>query len=77
MQAGAVVKEQGKDNDLVSRIAADELFGVTEEEINEVLKPELYTGRAAIQTERFLNDVVRPVLEKNADLLGAQAEINV
>ena len=77
MQAGAVVKEQGKDNDLVSRIAADELFGVTEEEINEVLKPELYTGRAAIQTERFLNDVVKPVLEKNADLLGAQAEINV
>ena len=77
MQAGAVVKEQGKDNDLVSRIAAEELFGVTEEEINEVLKPELYTGRAAIQTERFLNDVVKPVLEKNADLLGAQAEINV
>ena len=77
MQAGAVVKEEGKDNDLVSRIAADELFGVTEEEINEVLKPELYTGRAAIQTERFLNDVVKPVLEKNADLLGAQAEINV
>lgn len=77
MQAGAVVKEQGKDNDLVSRIAADELFGVTEEEINEVLKPELYTGRAAIQTERFLNDVVKPALEKNADLLGAHAEINV
>lgn len=77
MQAGAVVKEEGKDNDLVARIAADELFGVTEEEINEVLKPELYTGRAAIQTERFLNDVVKPVLEKNADLLGAQAEINV
>ena len=77
MQAGAVVKEEGKDNDLVSRIAADELFSVTEEEINEVLKPELYTGRAAIQTERFLNDVVKPVLEKNADLLGAQAEINV
>ena len=44
MQAGADVKEEGKDNNLVSLIAADELFGVTEEEINEVLKPELYTG---------------------------------
>ncbi|MBR4581334.1 MAG: adenylosuccinate lyase [Lachnospiraceae bacterium] len=77
MQAGAVVKEEGKDNDLVARIAADELFGVSEEEILAVLKPELYTGRAAVQTERFLSDVVKPVLDKYADLLGAQAEINV
>lgn len=77
MQAGAVVKEEGKDNDLVSRIAAEPLFGVSEEEINEVLRPELYTGRAAVQTERFLKDVVKPVLDRNADLLGASAEINV
>ncbi|MCR4814935.1 MAG: adenylosuccinate lyase [Lachnospiraceae bacterium] len=77
MQAGAVVKEEGKDNDLVSRIAAEPLFGVSEGEINEVLRPELYTGRAAVQTERFLKDVVKPVLDRNADLLGASAEINV
>ena len=77
MQAGAVVKEEGKDNDLVSRIAKEPLFGVSEEEINEVLRPELYTGRAAVQTERFLKDVVKPVLDRNADLLGASAEINV
>jgi len=77
MQAGAVVKEEGKDNDLVSRIAEEPLFGVSEEEINEVLRPELYTGRAAVQTERFLKDVVKPVLDRNADLLGASAEINV
>lgn len=77
MQAGAVVKEEGKDNDLVSRIAAEPLFGVSEGEINEVLRPELYTGRAAVQTERFLKDVVKPVLDRNANLLGASAEINV
>jgi adenylosuccinate lyase len=77
MQAGAVVKEEGKDNNLVELIAADPLFGVSEEEINAVLRPELYTGRAAIQTEKFLRDCVNPVLEKYADLLGGKAEINV
>ena len=77
MQAGAVVKEEGKDNNLVELIAADPLFGVSEEEINAVLKPELYTGRAAIQTEKFLQTCVQPVLDKYADLLGGKAEINV
>ncbi len=77
MQAGAVVKEEGKDNNLVELIAADPLFGVSEEEINAVLKPELYTGRAAIQTEKFIANCVAPVLEKYKDLLGGKAEINV
>lgn len=77
MKAGAVVKEEGKENNLVSLIAQDELFGVSEAEIEEVLKPELYTGRAAIQTAKFLSDVVAPVLEANKDLIGAKAEINV
>ncbi|MBQ1489201.1 MAG: adenylosuccinate lyase [Lachnospiraceae bacterium] len=77
MQAGATVKEEGKENNLVSLIAQDEMFGVTEEEINEVLRPELYTGRAAVQTEKYLKDVVAPVLDKYKDLIGGKAEINV
>ena len=77
MQAGATVKEEGKENNLVDLIAADDLFGVSREEILEVLKPELYTGRAKIQTEKFLRDVVQPVLDANKDLLGGVAEINV
>ena len=77
MQAGATVKEEGKENNLVDLIAADELFGVSREEILDVLKPELYTGRAKIQTEKFLHDVVQPVLDANKDLLGGVAEINV
>ncbi len=77
MQAGATVKEEGKENNLVDLIAADELFGVSREEILDVLKPELYTGRAKIQTEKFLQDVVQPVLDANKDLLGGVAEINV
>ena len=77
MEAGKMVKEEGKDNNLVDLIAADPSFGLTKEEIVENLKPELYVGRAPRQVEVFLRDVVNPVLEANKDVLGVRAEINV
>ena len=75
--AAAVVKEQGGENDLVKRIAADPIFKITEEEIMSVLKPANYTGRAPEQVQEFLNDVVYPVLEKNKALLGEKVELSV
>ena len=72
MAASRVVKVEGGENDLLERIAADEAFGVTIEELEKILKPENYTGRAKEQTEDFLNECIKPVLEKYADV-----EINV
>jgi adenylosuccinate lyase len=69
MAAGAVVKEQGLPNDLVSRIASDPMFGLTEEEIRKNLDPSAYIGRAPEQVTEFLRDCVAPVLEKHKDLL--------
>ena len=63
MQAGKTVKEEGKDNNLVDLIAADPAFGLTKEQIEANLKPELY--------------VVRPVLDAHKEELGVTAEINV
>lgn len=77
MEAGKIVKEEGKDNNLVDLIAADPAFGLTKEQITETLKPELYVGRAPRQVEVFLRDVVRPVLDANKGELGMTAEINV
>ena len=77
MEAGRNVKEEGKDNNLVDLIAADPVFGLTKEQIEATLKPELYVGRAPRQVEVYLRDVVRPVLEKNKAELGVTAEINV
>lgn len=68
--AGAVVKEQGGENDLVQRIAGDPAFGLTEEEIRAELTPSAFIGRAPQQVEEFLSDVVYPVLEKNRELVG-------
>lgn len=77
MAASRVVKVEGGENDLLERIAADEAFGVTLEELENILKPENYTGRAKEQTEDFLNECIKPVLEKYADVKSDKPEINV
>ena len=75
--AGKVIKEEGGENDLVDRIAADPDFMTTKEEIEAKLIPENYTGRSASQVTAFLDRCIKPVLEKNKDVLGEKAELSV
>ena len=77
MEAGRNVKEEGKDNDLLDRIAADSLFGMKREELDQVLDLQAFIGRAPEQVEQFVAEEVDPVLEANAEILGAEAEVNV
>ena len=77
MAASKVIKEEGGENDLLERITADPAFGVTLEELESILQPEKYTGRAKEQTEEFLRDVVEPALAKYSDVELEKAEINV
>ena len=77
MAASKVIKEEGGENDLLQRIAADDAFGVTLEELENILQPEKYTGRAKEQTEDFLNEYVYPALEKYSDIESDKPEINV
>lgn len=77
MAASKVIKEEGGENDLLNRIADDEAFGVTLEELETILQPEKYTGRAKEQTEDFLNEYVQPILEKYKDIETDKPEINV
>ena len=41
------------------------------------MQPEKYTGRAAYQVDRYLNDVIAPMLEERKELLGVEVSINV
>ena len=77
MEAGRAVKVEGKDNDLLDRIAADPMFHTTKEALEKTMDPANYVGRAPYQVEVFLRDVVAPVLEANKEDLGLKAEINV
>ena len=77
MEAGKTVKVEGKDNNLLELIAADPAFNLTLEELEKTMDPAKYTGRASIQVDAFLKNVINPMLEENKDLLGMTAEINV
>ncbi len=77
MEAGANVKARGLDNNLLSLIAADPAFGLSEEELKAAMEPSRYIGCATMQTEEFLKNVVAPILAENAELLGMKADIKV
>ncbi|QNM06761.1 adenylosuccinate lyase [Qiania dongpingensis] len=77
MEAGRNVKENGGDNNLLELIAADPAFNMTLEELKTTMEPSRYVGRSREQVEEFLQEVIKPVLDANAELLGVKAEINV
>jgi adenylosuccinate lyase len=78
MEAGKEVKEFGRPNDLVDRIAQDETFGLTKNEILSILNPDNLCGRAKNQVTDFINENVNPVLEKYKNLINKEkVEISV
>ena len=77
MEAGKNVKVEGKENNLLELIAADPAFNMSLEDLQKTMEPSRYTGRAQVQVEAFLKDVVQPLLDENKDILGMTAEINV
>lgn len=77
MEAGKNVKEKGLENNLLELIAADPAFNMTLEELKASMEPSKYTGRAKEQTEEFVQEVIKPILEVNKDLLGVKADIKV
>ena len=77
MAAAKTVKEEGKSNDLLHRIAEDPAFNISEEEISKIIKPENFTGRAEQQTLDFISEIVIPLLRENSKDIGVKTEINV
>jgi adenylosuccinate lyase len=77
IEAGRRVKQGDGNNDLLERIAADPAFGVTLEELQGMLSPSRYVGRAPEQTAEFLSLQVNPILERHRDKLGINVEISV
>ncbi len=77
MEAGRNVKEKGLDNNLLELIAADPAFNLSLEELQKTMDPAKYVGRAPVQVDAYLKNIVNPMLEANKDILGVTAEINV
>lgn len=77
MEAGKTVKVEGKDNNLLELIAADPAFHMTLDELQKSMDPKKYVGCSEHQVDKFLAEVVKPILDANKELLGVKAEINV
>ncbi len=70
-------KLSGAKTDVLSEIAQDGAFNLTKEEINDILKTNSFIGMADYQTEEYVNDVVSPLIEKNADYIIQPEKIKV
>lgn len=77
MEASKRVKMEGLDNDLMERIKKDDRFLLTPEEIDKVLDPSKFIGRAPNQVVEFIQDEVDPILESFDESAYRKSEINV
>ena len=74
MEAGKMVKMEGKQNDLLQRIANDDMFGLTMEELEAIMIPENFVGIAPEQTEDYIKNFIQPILQKNKEVLEEQGD---
>ncbi len=77
LASSIIVKEQGLENDLIERISNDSSFGLNQKELNDILLPENFIGRSKEQVEDFIVKIIKPLLEKNKDIIGINIELNV
>ncbi len=77
MEAGRQVKEFGRPNDLLARIAGDDMFGLSQEDVEKLTDPTDYTGRSAEQTAEFIEEYIKPVIEENKEFIGGTVDLRV
>lgn len=77
MEAGRNVKEKGLDNNLLELIAEDPVFNLSLEELKKSMDLTKYVGCAPVQVTDYLEEVIKPLLSENKELLGMKAEITV
>ena len=77
MEAGKKVKIEGQKNDLLQRIASDPAFNLSLEELEGVLDSKKYIGRCPEQVEEYINNCIKPIIEKNSDILKNELNIEL
>src|ERR1700722_11884282 len=71
------IKEEGKSNDLIERIAQDKEIGLSHDEIKKLTDIKQFIGRAIEQTQEFLNEEVSPVIQKYKEIATFVSEITL
>ena len=79
MESARLIKEEGKDNDLLDRIARDPAFStvLSKKQLDQILEPRKFIGRAPEQVDDFLKDAVAPVLKRYKHLVDKPVRLTV
>ncbi len=77
MQAGEQVKKFGNPNDLLERMTNSKIINLSSDEINLIVNPKNFVGRAPEQVVDFYEEVIKDILEENKSELGIEIELNV
>ncbi len=77
MEASKLIKQDGKENDLLNRIAYDPIFNMSIDEINNIISPNEYIGLAPEQTEEYILNTVNPMLEFYKDKISLNNQVNI
>ena len=73
--AAAVVKQEGGENDLLDRLAADQAIGMSRDEIEALLDVRKFVGRAPAQVAEFIAEHMDPVLDRHQERLGLVSDV--
>ncbi|XP_073350811.1 adenylosuccinate lyase isoform X2 [Pagrus major] len=76
-EAAAVVKQEGGDNDLLVRVQRDPYFAPILGQLDSILDPKTFIGRAPQQVARFLSEEVRPLLEPYKMKMDVKIELEL
>merc|ERR1712157_491998 len=74
MDAGKVVKGEGKPNDLLNRIQNDPVFKAVHSKLDTMVDPSKFVGRAPEQVDEFVKEIVEPILSEHKDLLEIESK---
>jgi adenylosuccinate lyase len=75
LAAGAEVKQHGRPNDLIERMKADDAFAAVD--IDALLDPAAFVGRAPQQVDEFLAEIVAPIRKTYGEVLPESQDLNV
>ncbi len=77
MEAGANVKVNGGENNLIELLKKDELFKPVWNSLDQILDAKHFIGRAPSQVVEFIENEIQPILDKHAHLLGEKGDVRL
>ncbi|OWF55023.1 adenylosuccinate lyase-like [Mizuhopecten yessoensis] len=76
-ESALVVKHQGGENDFLERLRKSSFFYPIHNNIDEILDPKNFIGRATNQVSKFLEEEVKPSILTYANIMDAIAELDL